>query len=369
MSVPQPPVVDAAAPARPAQSAGGVIVRWLAWGVLAGVIVPVVFVLVRFAWSGFLVYLALPLMLVGATIGGTVGAIVGSGVVVFARGGLPSSAVRPTGYGPATLTRPPTPRPTRALLVGWLAALAVGWASCILYATALSGARLDPAIVVGVAAAFVGVALVATGALAIPHVRFAAITAIVIGPILTLGGFVMTIGASIWVAEHPPLTAEGEPADPEGAPPSESAEWDAPAEGSSNRIPGPPLLYSDGTVNAANVGSVLDVAARGSILIAPVADDDVSPDALFPANLVPCPSAVEGELQASTDIWFDSVNDPVAIQNLREYWVSLGYTVVVDDPDLVVVAGAPGLVGAQYSIERTWDDELRLRMQSVCVRE
>jgi hypothetical protein len=119
-----------------------------------------------------------------------------------------------------------------------------------------------------------------------------------------------------------------------------------------------------------NLGSGIDEDARASLEIAPVDDPYVSPDTLFPASVGPCPWATEeGMVQATTDIWFDSADDPAAIQRLREYWVSLGYSVVVDDPDLVVVVGAAGLVGAQYSIELTWDEELRLRMQSVCVPE
>ena len=369
MGAPQPPaVVDAAAPARRPASLGGVTVRWLAWGVVAGTALPLLLVVVGFVWNGFLVYLAVPLMLVGATVGGTVGAIAGSGVAVFARADLGSSKDRPTGYGPAARTRQLTPRPVRTLLVAWLAALAVGWVVSIVYATALSGARLEPAIAVGVAAALVGVALTVAGVTAIPHVRVAAVTAVVIGPLLALGGVLVTIGASWWVATNPVLTISEEQPGPQGSPPDGYTETEA--LGSSGRIPGPPPLYGDGSLTAANLGSELDEVARYSLIVGPVADDDVSPDTLFPASFVQCPWATEdGMVQATTDIWFDAADDPVAIQHVRDYWVTNGYTLVVDDPDLVVVIGAPGLLGAQYSIERTWDEELRLRMQSVCVRE
>ena len=291
--------------------------------------------------------------------------LVDATAVVF-RGGAGRTHGRPIGYGPAKPTRQPTPRPTRALLVAWVAALGVGWAGCIVGATALAGARLEAAIVVGVAAAFVGVGLVATGVPAIPRVRVAAITAIVIGPILTLGGFVVTIAASHWVASHPQLTVLGEPTGPQGSPPDESSEWEAEAEGSRNRIHGPPPLY--GEIDIPNLTFGIEEAARYSLMIARVDDADIPEGTAFPATLVQCPWDPENaQVQATTDIWFDTADDPAAIQRVKEYWMTNGYTLVVDDPDLVVVVGVPGSVGAQYSLERTWDDELRLRMQSVCV--
>jgi hypothetical protein len=370
MSAPQPSVVvvDAAASTPRPASIGVVIVRWLGWGVLAGVALGVVAAAIGLAWANLPLpfYFAVPMMFVGVTVCGTVGGIAGW-IAAGSRSG-PRADDRPTGYGPATGIRRSAPRPVRALLVVWVLALAVGWAGCIVCVTVLAGGRLDPAIGVAVAGAFVGVALVVTGVSAIPYVRVAAITAIVIGPVLALGGFGVAIGASMWLARNPPLTNSGEPELPQGEPPYESSEWEAPAEGSRYRMPGPPALISDGTVSAADVGPLLDDAARSSLLIAPVAADDVSPDELFPAALTPCPWATaEGMVQATTDIWFDSDHDPVAIQQLREYWVSLGYTVELNEPDLVVVHGTAGLVGAQFSVERTWDDELRLRMQSVCV--
>jgi hypothetical protein len=108
--------------------------------------------------------------------------------------------------------------------------------------------------------------------------------------------------------------------------------------------------------------------ARYSLEIAQVDDPDIPTGTAFPAVFVGCPwDTANDHVQATTDIWFDTADDLAAITRVRDYWVTNGYTLVVDDPDLVVVFGVPEQVGARYSIQTTWDDELRLRMESVCI--
>jgi hypothetical protein len=305
--------------------------------------------------AGYIVYLGLWLMPVGAVVGGTLGALAGAvAVVVRTRPG-------PAGYGP-DLLRQPTPVPARVLIAAWLVALSVAWAGFIAFA---SGARLEPLIVIGVVAAFVGVALTGGGVMAIPHARVAAVTAIVLGPVLALIGVLATIGASSWVASNPePSIGQEQPlvqGSPPGGPTVSEPE-------DSSRIPAPPPLYGDSTLDGYSLGYKLEEEARYSLMIAQVDDPDIPVGTAFPASFVYCAwDAEQDVMQATTDIWFDTADDAAAIQRVREYWTTNGYSLVVDDPDLVVVAGAAGLVGAQFSIETTWDDELRLRMQSVCI--
>ena len=362
MSAPQPPtLVDAAPrPKRPASS-GGLVVTWLAWGVIAGITLPALLVVFGFVLgfvslgAGFIVYLGLPLMPVGAVVGGTLGVLAGA-VAVIVR-----TRPRPTGYGPALL-RQPKPVRTRVLLSAWLVALSVAWTGFIVFATG----HIEAFIVIGVVAAFVGVALTVAGVAAIRHARLAAVTAIALGPILALIGVLATVGASSWVASNPQPTIAEELPLVQGSPPG-GPTLSEPED--SSRIPAPPPLYGDSTLDGYSLGYELEEAARYSLMIAQVDDPDIPAGTAFPASFVYCAWDAEGGvMQATTDIWFDTADDAAAIQRVREYWTTNGYTLVVDDPDLVVVAGAAGMIGAQYSIETTWDDELRLRMQSVCLR-
>ena len=363
MSAPQPPMVDAAASVQRTWTVGALLVRWLTYGVIVGMGALAILVAIRFGPTGelylsMLLIYGLAALFIGATLGGTVG-LIGGVIAVASR--LPARAVR---YGPTPEVRRPTPRRVWLHLLAWVAAIIAGWAGIAGVVRLLTGGDMGDLLPAGIAALLAGVGVVASAAFALMRVRSAAIAGFVIGPMLAFGGGLATIGASNWIAANPPLViADGSPA-VQGSPPGDESEVD----GNNGRIPAPPPLYGASDFGTANLTYNLEELARYSLMIAIVDDPDIPPGTSFPAALVECPWATEGEyVQATTDIWFDTADDAAAIERVREYWVTNGATLVVDDPDLVVVVGVPGSVGVQFSIETTWDDELRLRMQSVCV--
>lgn len=421
MSAPQPPVVvDAAAPVpmsqQPARSAGTVLAAWGTGGILWGMLIGAVAVAITYgagAFFGFFFGLV-----VGAGVGGLAGLVAGGVLIASTR-----QYAEAVGYGPPA-RRPVSiwmaaavagvvlagAVPVVAMIAGWSPGGAVASVGAALLSAVLTYYRArgeavpvtrrsptrpaEAVLLAGVAGAVVVIAsliaapltgfaspfgvglplvlglidgglLIAGGVLARPR-EFAARTAVVTGPLLLLFALIFAL---IFVPTTLRSPVQQEPMPPPIGSPSDGSD---PTDGSipeedPSRIPGSPPLYGE-SYDPTNLAGHLEEQARYSLEIAQVDDPDIPPGTAFPATFVQCPwNPATNQVQAATDIWFDTADDLAAITRVRDYWVSNGYTLVIDDPDLVVVFGAPGTVGAKFSIQTTWDDELRLRMESVCI--
>ena len=351
MTGPQPPVVDAAPPppivvVAPRRSLAGELARWSTGGILIGMPLGLAFVFIL-GLAGFFL---------GIAVGGSIGLVI-AGALALTRGTA-------KGYGNAKrITH-------RGAISTWVhvAGLAMSIAVGIVGFASLGFGFAGWGALAGVGAlGILSTVFLLFGAAFSPERDSSRTTALVVGPILaiiSLGLLAMASSMTGYSDEeaggyvHPPdpqvQIVETAPA-PYGAPEGDLAP--------SDRIPAPPARVS----LAWNPNLLVDRLAESAdraLDLAEVDDPDIQANVRFLPTAVQCPWK-QNATQATIAIWFDTADDDAAIVRVRDFWVLSGYTVVVDDPDLVVVHSDSGL-GTQYSLEKTWDDELLLRMQTTC---
>ena len=102
-----------------------------------------------------------------------------------------------------------------------------------------------------------------------------------------------------------------------------------------------------------------------TLAAAQIDDPEIPDDLVFPLTYTQCevPS-----FRASVEVWFATADNAAAVGLVRDYWTSLGYSVLSNQTQ-VAAAGREPLVGESLDLAIVeWDDEnLRLSLTSACV--
>ncbi len=216
-----------------------------------------------------------------------------------------------------------------------------------------------------VALAFAAVALTAIGVARLARRgRFdspAVIAALSSGGYILLVGIVMAAG----IAQPPQAQAQSRPPAPPASTfdPDAGEEEKAPLDPSAGLPDAPPLSTAFTQVELV---AAMQQLADGSFATAGPIDDPEIPAGIqtYPVQLEDC----EGTgVRAVLDIWFATGANAAGLDRIETYWASLGYT-TLSEPGHVAAAGREPLPAQRLDLLQTWDeDDLRLRLTSVCV--
>lgn len=217
------------------------------------------------------------------------------------------------------------------------------------------------------AACAVAVVLTVIGMLRI--IRRGAKDAVSVAAVGGLGAFVLAIGIVIGMGMVQPPLAVAEPRPPVVATPRpdpdpvevEPIPLD-PAAG----LPDTPELSTAFTKDA--LMTAMQQLADDSFATAGPINDPAIPAGTQPYAVQSEPCGTTG-VRVTLDAWFATGANAAGIARIKPYWESLGYT-ALSEPGHVAAAGREPLPAQSLDLLQTWDDDdLRLRLTSVCVAD
>ena len=182
------------------------------------------------------------------------------------------------------------------------------------------------------------------------------------GAIILVIGVIMAAGLAQPPVAYVEPPAPAAPASPRPDPgPAEEIPLDPDA-----GLPEAPALSTSFTRES--LVAALQQLADDSFAVAGPIDDPEIPAGVqtYPVQTEVCN---EGGVRAVLDIWFATGANAAGLDRIEDYWTSLGYT-VLSEPGHVAAAGREPLPAQRLDLLQTWDeDDLRLRLTSLCVAD